>query len=561
MEADMDSIELLEFRTLLARQFAVTLEPPFLFQYNTKGKIIEYFAEQQQEDPGQSGTKSVLSSAQQPIESYTGSVTQPSSAAQRPMAIIGMALHFPGECHNPQQFWQLLQQGESAIGELTTPRWQWPHQVDLAQQSGIEQGGFITGIDQFDPQFFRLSPVEAELMDPQQRWLMQLSWQALEHSGYQPSRLAGSDTGVFIGACHFDYRELLQQSSPPDALLTTSSHGTMLANRLSYFYDFKGPSVVVDTACSSALVAVHQAVTALRQAECGVAMVAAVNLICASTNSLAFQQAGMLSADGLCYTFDQRANGFVRGEGAAVLMLKPFSQAQQDADIIHGVILGSAVNHGGQSSSLTAPSPQAQAQLLQQACRDAQVSPLSIGYIEAHGTGTAFGDPIEVAGLHQAFANMLAEQTEPAELASTLASQFSSQSASQSAWCGLGSVKTNIGHLEGAAGIADMIKTLLCFTHQQLPPSLNYQTLNPHIHLAENSPFFVVDQLQDWPTKLQPSAPYRAGVSSFGFGGTNAHVIMEQYLANDVQNDTQNDAQIAQPQALPMAQQADPSLA
>ncbi|MFP5393833.1 MAG: beta-ketoacyl synthase N-terminal-like domain-containing protein, partial [Gammaproteobacteria bacterium] len=492
MELGIDSLELLELRTLLGQQFGVELNASFLFQYNTCAKIAAYLDKRPALQP---------SPAAPPVEVDAADV-----------AIVGMALRFPGKASDPDSFWQLLTTGTSAIGALAPERLDWPAQVDVAgDKAYLTRGGFLDRIDEFDAPFFRISPMEAELMDPQQRMLLELVWGALEDAGHKPSALAGPATGVYVGACHFEYRSLLERSGTSQgAFVATGSSASILANRISYFYDFQGPSVLVDTACSSSLVAVHQAVRDLRDGACRQALVGGVNLICNTVNVLAYDHAGMLSADSRCATFDAGANGYVRGEGGAVIVLKRLRDALDDGDRIYATIKGSAISHGGQASSLTAPNPEAQGALIVRAARDARVDGASIGYVEAHGTGTRLGDPIEVEGLKQAFAQFAAEGEAPA--------------------CALASVKSNIGHLEGAAGIAGLIKAALCLRHRTLVPTLHFSRLNPEINLGPA--LHVASTLTAWPARTDGAGralPRRAGVSAFGFGGAMAHVILEEH--------------------------------
>ncbi|MEJ2621460.1 MAG: type I polyketide synthase, partial [Candidatus Thiodiazotropha sp.] len=392
-------------------------------------------------------------------------------------------------------------------------RLSWPADLDLeGEKAYLLKGGFLTRIDEFDAPFFRVSPKEAELMDPQQRMLLELSWEVMEDAGYKPTDLEGSETGVYIGACHFEYRKLLEeQSITRDAYFSTGTSGSILANRLSYFYDFRGPSLMLDTACSSSLVAVHEAVRGIRQGVCDQALVGGVNLISSSVNVLSYDEAGLLSKDGVCYTFDERANGYVRGEGAGMLFLKRAKAAIRDKDSIHAIIKGSAVNHGGQASSLTAPNPQLQAQLISKALQDSGIPGDTIGYVEAHGTGTALGDPIEAEGLSQAFGR-------------------DGDKASEKRHIALGSVKSNLGHLEGAAGMAGLIKVVLSLRQKVIPQTINYRRLNPEIDLAPI--FSISDQPRPWACfkdEQGSNIPRRAGVSAFGFGGANAHIILEEF--------------------------------
>ncbi|MCP5005914.1 MAG: polyketide synthase, partial [Planctomycetes bacterium] len=320
----------------------------------------------------------------------------------------------------------------------------------------------------FDAAFFRISPKEAEMMDPQQRILLELSWSCLEDAGILPESLKNSDTGVFIGASGSDYAHLLYDAGVEvEAHLGTGSSLAVLANRISYFFDFSGPSLQIDTACSSSLVAVHTAVQSLRRGECSMALVGGVNLICHPALSMAYYKAGMLAPDGRCKAFDARANGYVRSEGAVMLVLKPVQKAIEERDFFYGVIKGSAINHGGLSGGLTVPNPQKQSELLMSAWKNAGINPEDLSYLEAHGTGTSLGDPIEVQGIRQA----VAELSKPEQVS----------------LCGLGSIKSNLGHLEAAAGIAGLLKIVLSMQRKQIPGSIHFNTLNPKIELDDTS--------------------------------------------------------------------------
>lgn len=414
------------------------------------------------------------------------------------VAIVGFAGRFPG-ADNTEEFWHLLVQGRSAIGEF--PYWNLP---GIAERRHLRKefacpGGFIKDPMAFDADFFKISAREAEAMDPQHRIVLEQTWAAFEDAGIPPQSLRGSDTGVYIGVSSADYNGLLARTAAGAHDATGNAH-SIIANRISYLFDFHGPSAPVDTACSSSLVAVYKAAQAILNGDCMVAVAGGVNLCFEPMVFIGAAKAGMLSPNGRCKTFAADADGYVRGEGVGVLILKDYQQALADGDNIVATIIGSARNHGGHANSLTAPNSTAQANLIKQACRNVDIN--SIGYIEVHGTGTRLGDPIEISGLKQAFAEL---------------------GRSSARRCYLGSVKTNIGHLESAAGIAGLIKTLLVLKHGYLPKSLHSEQLNPYIDLA-GSPFEVLQQAREWP---QSDTPRRAGVSSFGFGGTNAHIVLE----------------------------------
>ncbi|MBB4952059.1 putative biosynthetic protein (TIGR04098 family) [Agrobacterium vitis] len=427
------------------------------------------------------------------------------------IAVIGLSLRLPG-ADDPEEFWRNLADGRDLVGAPPQDRKDlWGNEQNAARF----EGGFLDGIQYFDPLFFRISPREAERMDPQQRILLEEAWKAVENAGYRASSLRGSDTGVFVGISNGDYDELLlRHGAASEFQGVAGSAFSIAANRISYLMDFRGPSLAIDTACSSSLVAVHQAVRALRSGECGLALAGGVNINCTSRRFQAFAGAGMLSPDWRCKTFDKRANGYVRGEGGAFVLLKPLAKALADGDHVHGIILGSAINHGGTVNTLTTPNPDAQARLIDAAWPKDRVDPDSIGYFEAHGTGTPLGDPIEITGIKTAFEGFY---------------RHWAKKPAPEPHCGVGSVKSNIGHLESAAGIAGLIKVLLSFQHRTIPSTVHFHDLNPHIHL-KGSPLYLVAQKRAWEEQTSSTGerlPLRAGVSSFGSGGVNAHVALQ----------------------------------
>ncbi|MFG3014161.1 SDR family NAD(P)-dependent oxidoreductase [Streptomyces cinerochromogenes] len=498
-ELGIDSASLLDLQDRIEGRYGIQLGSLFFFECNTGSKIVDYLEGLREENP----------SAQ------TGVRGTPAPDGQD-IAIVGMACRLPGGIDHYTELWRLLADRGSAVGPLPDGRWQWPEGIGPDTHPGIDRGGFVTDADRFEAGLFRITPNEARRMDPQQRWMLELSWACLEDAGQAPSAVAGAPIGVFVGASGSDYQRVMDTRRLP-----VRAHGglatsmAIIANRVSYFFDLRGPSIQVDTACSSSLVAVHQAVRALRAGECEAALVGGVNVLCHPASSVAYHQAGMLSPDGLCKTFDAGANGYVRSEGGVVMLLKPLAAALADGDHVHAVIKGSATNHGGQAGGLTVPSAPMQASLVTAALADARVTPGEVTYVEAHGTGTALGDPIEVQGLTRAFAG----STTP---------------------CGLGSVKTNLGHLEAAAGITGLLKIVLSLRHGQLPASLHYERLNPKIAL-DGTPFSVVDRLRDW--SAAADGVRVAGVSSFGSGGSNAHVIVAEPPAPAPRPDTTGTAQ------------------
>lgn len=523
MDMGLDSLELVELKALIKKPLGVNLSPMFLFEHETSEKMAIALSKMVSSErlqglsPSHPGMQSTGSNQRPVVKPGAMPQTQEKDEPDA-IAIVGLACRFPGGAASAESFWNLLESGKHGIVPMPTGRWRWPASIDPSgNHKGIDKAGFLDYIDQFDAPFFRTSPREAELMDPQQRLLLELSWEAIEDGGHRPFELSGRSIGVFIGVCHGDYREVLTSTSDSsEAYVGTGSASSLLANRLSYFYDLKGPSLTVDTACSSSLFALHHAASAIRNGDCEQALVGAANLMCTPTNSISYYQAGMLSPTGMCRTFDESADGYVRGEGAAMLLLKPLAMALADGDSIYGLVKGTAVNHGGQAASLTAPKPEAQAAVIEAAWHAADVPLESVGYVEAHGTGTRLGDPVEIGGLIEAFRRLYQARGEkwPAK-----------------PHCGLGSVKPNIGHLEGAAGLAGLIKVLMAFQHQSIPATLNFGRLNPDIDL-DDSPFYIVEQNQAWPHFQDHEGrelPRRAGISSFGFGGANAHAVIQEY--------------------------------
>ncbi|HDR9052400.1 TPA: AMP-binding protein [Burkholderia vietnamiensis] len=412
------------------------------------------------------------------------------SSAHADIAIVGIGCRFPG-VNGPDEFWQLLLDGRDAIGASTR------------RAGALPPTGLLDDVDRFDAAFFGISAREAESMDPQQRLLLEVAWETLEHAGIAPRSLAGARTAVVVGISNADYVRLAQQEAADiGPYVATGNALGVAANRISYTLDLRGPSWAVDTACSSSLVAVHHACRTLQRGESDAALAGGVNLILAPQLSASFTQAGMLSPDGRCKAFDAAANGYVRGEGVGMVLLKRLDDALANGDTVFAVIRGSAVNQDGRSNGLTAPNGPAQQAVIADALRDAGVPAQDIGFVEAHGTGTPLGDPIEL----NALAAVLGESRAP------------------DAHCWIGSVKTNIGHLESAAGIASLIKTALVLHHRAIPPNLHFRSINPQIAI-DGTPFRIPQQVTPWQAEHSTRL---AGVSSFGFGGTNAHVILSE---------------------------------
>jgi phthiocerol/phenolphthiocerol synthesis type-I polyketide synthase B len=424
-----------------------------------------------------------------------------------PIAVVGAGCRFPGEIYGPDSLWQFLSDGRSAVTEVPPQRWA-PFYDGSQETAAVlsrttRSGSFLSDIDSFDAEFFDIMSREAAKMDPQQRLLLEVAWEALEYAGMPPSALRHSQTGVFVGACLGEYGYLSSNDLPSvDAWTNTGGALSIIANRLSYQLDLRGPSVALDTACSSSLVAVHLACQSLRAGDSNLAIAAGVNLLLLPAVFHGFDQAGALSSTGGCHSFDATADGFVRGEGCGVAILKRLSDALRDGDRVLAVVRGSAVNQDGRSNGLMAPNPAAQMAVLRAAYTNAGVAPHEVDYVETHGTGTLLGDPIEARALGTVLGR---GRTDGSPLL-------------------IGAIKSNIGHLEAAAGIAGFIKAVLAVQRASIPANMGFRTPNPHIPFDQLR-LKVVAEHQEWP---QTQAPRRAGVSSFGFGGTNAHVVIEQ---------------------------------
>ncbi len=438
------------------------------------------------------------------------------TAEYEPIAVIGVGARFPG-AENSDAYWEMLKNGGDGIREVPADRWDADLYYDPTPATPgkmvTKQGGFIEGVDLFDPHFFGISPREAVHIDPQQRLLLEVSWEALESAGIPADQVAGTRTGVFVGISANDYSRL--QSGTTETLNPYSGTGnafSIASNRISYIFDFHGPSMSIDTACSSSLVSIHNACQCLRDGDCDLALAGGVNLVLSPEVTITFSQARMMAADGRCKTFDEAADGYGRGDGAGMVVLKRLSDALKDGDSIMAVVSGSAVNQDGRSNGITAPNGQLQQAVITQALDTAGLAPDQIHYIEAHGTGTPLGDPIEIESIKKV---MLQERAKTNPLL-------------------IGSVKTNISHLESAAGIASFIKVVLALQNEEIPPHLNFKKLNPYIKL-DDAPIHIVTENTPWP---RSDKKRYAGVSAFGFGGTNAHMILSEPPLPEVKPDT-----------------------
>ncbi|WNG38298.1 SDR family NAD(P)-dependent oxidoreductase [Archangium violaceum] len=491
-EMGLDSIMAVEVKVRLEASLGLPLPATLAFNFPSVRSLTEHLVS--------------LVEAEAPLA--TAPEASSEARTDEPIAIVGMACRLPGGADTPEAFWSLLREGRDAISEIPADRWDvdawYDADPEVPGKMYVRAGGFLREVDQFDPRFFGISPREAESMDPQQRLVLEVAWEALERAGQDVAALRNTRTGVFVGITTADYARVILQGRPEevDAWFASGTSLNVVAGRLSYTLGLQGPSMAVDTACSSSLTALHLACQSLRSGESTMALAAGVNLILSPEPMMAVSKARMLAPDGRCKTFDASANGFARAEGCGVLVLKRLSEAQANGDDILAVVRGTAVNQDGPSSGLTVPNGLAQQAVIQQALGRAGVSPAEVSYLEAHGTGTSLGDPIEA----EAMWSVLKEGRKGGE----------------SLW--MGSVKTNIGHLESAAGVAGVMKVVLAMRHKQLPAHLHLKKPNPHIDW-KGMGVKVPAELTAW----EPTQGRRiAGVSSFGFSGTNAHVVLEE---------------------------------
>ncbi|MFJ2239303.1 SDR family NAD(P)-dependent oxidoreductase [Streptomyces sp. NPDC087859] len=506
-DVGMDSVQTVRLVNRLNEVYGLALTPVAVYDHPTVGELSRHLREAHGAvaEPAPSSTASPVPSGTRQLPAR-GTPHVPAATGAEPIAVIGMAGRFPA-ADDVDAFWANLLAGRDCVtsGAGDTPGERVGGRVRAWADGSGPKGGFLSDVDAFDAEFFGISPREAALMDPQQRLFLQASWHAIEDSGRDPRTLAGSRTGVYAGATLSDYTELLARSGDTaHPHLATGNVHSVIANRVSHQLDLRGPSEAVDTACSSSLVALQHAVTALRSGDCDLALAGGVNVLLSPTYFASLTKAGMLSATGHCHTFDRAADGYVRGEGVAAVLLKPLARALADGDPVHAVLRGIAVGHGGRAHSLTAPRPSSQADVITAALRDAGVPGHSLAYVETHGTGTALGDPIEIEGLRTALGN----------------------TGTQPAGCVLGAVKAAIGHLESASGMAGLIAVVQAMRHRTLPGTPRLKEVNPHIDLSDGT-LRLATRPEPW-ERREPRQPRRAGVSSFGFGGTNAHAVVEE---------------------------------
>lgn len=508
-EMGLDSARLLDIVVSLSERFNFNISPTLLFEYTTIADLAEYL-----------GRKFCLEKYENNVSGSLDSekTFKSNECKETDIAIIGMSGRYP-DANNISEFWDNLINSRDSIKQIPEDRWDADKYKEVKSPRGRSQsewGGFLQNSKEFDNKFFKVSPREAETMDPQERLFLEVSWEAIEDAGYTPNNLTHSNSrkvGVFVGTMHKDYalmgaNEMIKGNFFPLSL----SNGT-IANRVSYYCDFHGPSMAIDTLCSSSLTAVHLAINSLLSGECEVAIAGGANLALHPGKYMTYTMWGMYSSDGRCKTFGENGDGYVSSEGIAAVLIKPLKQAEEDGDHIYAVIKGSSVNHVGKSSGIMVPSPTAQGAVISDCLEKININPNTISYVEAHGTGTALGDPIEIEGLCNAYCNKTKE------------SQF----------CSIGSVKSNIGHTEAASGIIGLQKLALQLIHKQLVPSLHSEELNHFIDFSQ-TPFHVQHKLEEWkPITVEGNLiPRRAGISAFGATGSNAHMILEEYCESDI---------------------------
>ncbi|PKM94961.1 MAG: hypothetical protein CVU84_08535 [Firmicutes bacterium HGW-Firmicutes-1] len=547
-----DSISFTELSNKFNEKYKMHIMPSLFYEHETilslikyllkeyKELLYQYYSDSLNEDHYKSKIPLVTEdSAEDSVEQirsryralpYIAQTSNLIGRLNEPIAIIGLSGVMPGS-DTLEEYWNNIEAGKDLITEIPEDRWDWRayygDPMKEPNKTNVKWGGFMKEVDKFDSRFFEISPREAELMDPQQRIFLQTVWKAIEDAGYSPKEISGTKTGVFVGVGTSDYGDLLKENNIEiKAQITTGLSNCIIANRISYLLNFHGPSEPIDTACSSSLVAVHRAVEAIQLGNCEMAIAGGVSVIASPSPYIALSKAAMICEDGRCKTFDKHANGYVRGEGSGAILLKPLSKAIDDHDHIYAVIKGSDVNHGGHVNSMTTPNPNAQAEVIVKAWKKSGIDPSTIGYIEAHGSGTSLGDPIEINGLKKAFSQLYLERGKTAQ---------------GKPYCGIGSVKTNVGHLETAAGIAGLLKVVLAMKNKKIPPTIHFNELNPYIELG-GSPFYIAEDLKVW--EKIGNEPRRAGVSSFGFGGTNAHVVLEEYEMPQYKLQEENQKQI-----------------
>ena len=559
LDLGFDSIGLTSFANAVNDKYQLDITPVLFFDYPSLGELARHLAVEQKDEILRfyRGSAAAATAATSPVAGQqhartegakshdgatfsirkgwdpaaldgpamsrtSGEVLPPEHRfLNEPIAIVGMSGVMPLS-EDLDEFWDNLKNARDLISVVPPDRWRWEdyHGDPLTEpnKSNSKWGGFMKEVDKFDPQFFGISPREAQMMDPQQRIFLQTVWRAVEDSGQKVSDLSGTRTGLFVGVSTNDYLNVMSSHQMAiDIHAGPGNSHSILANRVSFLLNLHGPSAPIDTACSSSLIALHRAVESIRTGGCDMAIVGGVHAMLSPGGHISFAMAGLMSGDGRCRSFDKRGSGYSRGEGCGAIFIKPLSVAEADGNHIYAVIKATAENHGGRVAMLTAPNASAQSALLVEAYEKARIDPTTVGYIECHGTGTSLGDPIEVQGMIKAFSELYKRQNKPP---------------AARPHCGLSCVKSNMGHLETAAGISSVLKVLLALKHKQIPATLHFEEINPYIKL-NGSPFYVVDKLTDWEAVMGEDGsplPRRAGVSAFGFGGANAHVVLEEYV-------------------------------
>ena len=555
LDLGYDSIGLTSFANAVNEKYQLDITPVLFFDYPSLGEIARHLAEERRDEIGRhyrgfAAADTVAAPPPTPAQPAPAGEAKPlainkgwdpsaldGAAAPRtgvealspehrflhePIAIVGMSGVMPLS-DDLDEFWDNLKNARDLISVVPTDRWRWEDYdgdpLTESNKSNSRWGGFMKEVDRFDAQFFGISAKEAEMMDPQQRIFLQTVWKAIEDSGQKVSDLSGTRTGLFVGVATNDYLSMMTTlQAPMDVHAGPGNSHSILANRVSFLLNLNGPSAPIDTACSSSLIALHRAVESIRTGGCDMAIVGGVHAMLSPGGHITFAMAGLMSGDGKCRSFDKSGTGYSRGEGCGAIFIKPLSRAEADGNHIYGVIKATAENHGGRVAMLTAPNASAQSALLVEAYEKARVDPATVGYIECHGTGTSLGDPIEVQGMTKAFSALYKRHGKaPAERPHV----------------GLSCVKSNMGHLETAAGIASLQKVLLAMKHKQIPATLHFEEINPYIKL-KGTPFYVVDKLTEWAAPMGEDGsqlPRRAGVSAFGFGGANAHIVLEEYVS------------------------------
>lgn len=540
----IDSVVIMEVNRELEAHFG-ELSKTLLFEYQSISELTQYFIKNHKQQLVEKikgfnkpqpvkHAKMVTEALQKPDESIINGqsrfIKTRENSTFEEIAIIGLSGRYPLS-KNSDEFWQNLKEGRDCITEIPADRWDYRKDFhpdkNKKGKTYSKWGGFIDDVDKFDPLFFNISPNEARTMDPQERIFLETVWQTIEDAGYSRSRLSKTEVGVFVGVMYGQYQLYGAEESLKGNVMALESSFASIANRVSYFFNFSGPSISMDTMCSSSLTAIHMACQSIRRGESSMAIAGGVNITIHPNKYILLSQGKFASSEGKCRAFGAGGDGYVPGEGVGAVLLKPLSKAVEDSDRIYAVIKGSSINHGGKTNGYTVPNPNAQGNVILDALKKSNIDPRTISYIEAHGTGTSLGDPIEITGLIKAFGEYTKDK------------QF----------CAIGSVKANIGHLESAAGMASLTKVLLQMKYKQLVPSILSETLNPNINFTE-SPFFVQRELAEWKQPVinqngsEERYPRRAGISSFGAGGANAHIIFEEYENSTNQYIDNNESKI-----------------